>query len=57
MHRQRTLPLDGQEALDALWQRFPEEARQKVLEIYARLLALAVHGEHEKEKGRDPLEH
>ncbi len=55
MHRQRTLPLDGQEALDALWQRVPEESRQKVIEIYARLLALAVRGEHEKEKGHDKL--
>lgn len=55
MHRQRTLPLDGQESLEALWRRFPEEGRREVIAIYARLLALAIHGERKKEKSRDKL--
>lgn len=55
MHRQRTLPLDGQESLDALWQRFPEEGRRKVIEIYARLMILAVHRNPRKEKSSDKL--
>jgi hypothetical protein len=55
MHRQKTLPLDGQESLEALWQRFLEEGRREVIAIYARLLALAVHGERKKEKSSDKL--
>jgi hypothetical protein len=55
MHRQRTLPLDGPESLEALWRRFPEEGRREVIAIYARLLALAVHGERKKEKSSDKL--
>ena len=56
MQRQQTLPLDEQEALDALWQRIPEESRREVIRIYARLIALAVHREPAKEKLNDKLE-
>lgn len=45
MHRQKTLPLDGQEALDALWERFPEDGRREVVSLYARLMAEAVRAE------------
>jgi hypothetical protein len=55
MHRQKTLPPDGQESLEALWQRFLEEGRREVIAICARLLALAVHGERKKEKSSDKL--
>jgi len=37
MHRQKTLPLDGQESLEALWEWFPEEGRREVSCLYARL--------------------
>ena len=47
LHRQKTLPLDGQESLDALWERFPEEGRREVSRLYARLMAQAVRGESE----------
>jgi len=50
MHRQQTLPLDGQQSLDALWQRFPEKGRREVIQIYARLMALAVQRKPGKEK-------
>ena len=53
MHRQQTLPLDGSESLHALWSRFPDEERGKVVEIVARLLALSVHREQAKEKSND----
>ena len=56
MHRQNTLPLDDQEALDALWERFPEEGRREVAELYARLMAAAVRGEKEKEQSDDEPE-
>ncbi len=55
MHRQKTLPLDGQESLEALWQRFPEEGRREVIAIYAHLLALAVHGVRKKEESSGKL--
>jgi hypothetical protein len=55
MHRQPTLPLDGQQSLDALWQRFPHQGRQEVIRIYARLIALAVPRKKEKEKSSDQL--
>jgi len=55
MHRQKTLPLDGQESLEALWQRFPEEGRREVIAICARLLTLAVPRKKEKEKSSDQL--
>ncbi len=38
MHGQKTLPLDGQASLDALWERFPEESRREVSRLYARLM-------------------
>lgn len=53
MHRQKTLPLDGQEALDALWERFPGENRREVVELYARLMVAAVRGERKKEQSDD----
>lgn len=56
MHRQKTLPLDGQEALDALWERFPEEGRREVAELYARLMTAFVRGERDKEKSDDKPE-
>lgn len=56
MHRQKTLPLDGQEALDALWERFPEGGRREVVSLYARLMAVAVREEREKENRCDELE-
>ncbi len=56
MHRQKTLPLDGQEALDALWERFPEGNRREVVELYARLMIAAVHGERKKEQSDDKSE-
>ncbi len=45
MHRQKTLPLDGQASLDPLWERFPEESRREVSRLYARLIAKAVRSE------------
>jgi hypothetical protein len=53
MHRQPTLPLDGQQSLDALWQRFPDKDRREVIQIYARLMVLAVPRKKEKEKTSD----
>ena len=53
MHRQKTLPLDGRQPLDVLWERFPEESRREVVEIYARLMAAAVYGERKKENSGD----
>jgi GAF domain-containing protein len=50
---QQTLPLDGFEPLHALWLRFPDEERQKVVEIFARLLALAIHRQQTKENSND----
>ena len=55
MHRQPTLPLDGKQSLDALWQRFPDKDRREVIQIYARLMALAVPRKKEKEKSSDRL--
>ena len=53
MHRQKTLPLDGQKSLDALWEGFPEEDRREVSRLYARLMAAAVRGERRKEENND----
>jgi hypothetical protein len=50
MQRQKTLPLDDEESLDALWERFPEEGRREVTRLYARLMAAAVRGEEPKEE-------
>jgi len=55
MHRQPTLPLDGKQSLDALWQRFPDIDRREVIQIYARLMALTVPRKKEKEKSSDRL--
>lgn len=49
MGRQQALALDGMPSQDALWSRVSEEDRRKVIEIFARLLACAVHGETGKE--------
>jgi hypothetical protein len=56
MHRQKTLPLDGQESLDALWEQFPEENRKEVSRLYARLMAKAVRGEKPKGENDDERE-
>lgn len=53
MHRQKTLPLDGQQSLDALWERFPEECRRELSRLYARLMAAAVCRERAKEQNDD----
>ncbi len=53
MHRQKTLPLDNQESLDALWERFPEESRREVSRLYARLMAEAVRSERPMEENND----
>jgi hypothetical protein len=56
MHRQKTLPLYGQESLEALWERFPEEGRREVSRLYARLMAKAVRGEESKGENDDERE-
>jgi len=53
MGRQQTLPLDGARFDDELWSRVPEEDRRKVVDIFARVLARAVHGETGKEGSND----
>ena len=53
MHRQKTLPLDGQPSLDALWERFPEEGRREATQLYAHLMAQAVRSESSKEENDD----
>jgi hypothetical protein len=53
MHRQKTLPLDGQASLDALWERFPEESRREVSRLYARLMAEVVRSERPMEENND----
>ncbi len=60
MHKQRTLPLDGQAPLEALWDRFPECSRQEVVTLYARLIARLIQGEktsNAKEEDCDQAEH
>ena len=39
MHRQRRLGFVQQKLLESLWDQFPEEARRRATEHYARLLA------------------
>ena len=56
MHRQKTLPLDDQEPLEALWERFPGEHRREVSRLYARLMAKAVRGEKSKGENDDERE-
>ena len=41
MIKQRRLAFLEQECLEALWERFPEQAREEVTQHYARLLARA----------------
>ena len=53
MGRQQTLPLDDALCQEALWLRVSEEDRRKVVEIFARLLARAVHRETGKEESKD----
>ncbi len=45
MHKQLWLEFIEQEGLEALWEGFPEKAREEVTELYARLMAqsLAAH--------------
>lgn len=57
MHRQKALPLDGRDALDALWPRFPEQNRREVVAIYARLMAAAGGGKNKKEDNDDKPKH
>jgi hypothetical protein len=56
MHRQQTLPLDGQEDLSTVWEQLPEESRRQVIRIYARLLAVAVQSKTGKEESNDKFE-
>jgi hypothetical protein len=42
MQRQKNLPLDGEQSLNALWERFPKESRREATRLYARLMAAAV---------------
>ena len=56
MHRQKTLPLDVQKSLDALWEGFPEEDRREASHLYARLMAKAVRGEKTEEENDDERE-
>ncbi len=53
MHRQKTLPLDGQQTMDALWEGFPEEGRREATQLYARLMAQAVRVENSEEENDD----
>ena len=53
MGRQQTLPLDDGEFQDEIWSGVAEEDRQKVVEIFARLLARAIHGNTRKENSND----
>ena len=39
MFKQRRLEFVEEEWLEALWERFPEQARREVTEQYARLMA------------------
>ena len=41
MMKQRCLAFLEQECLEALWERFPEPAREEVTQHYARLMARA----------------
>ncbi len=41
MMKQRCLTFLEQECLEALWERFPEQAREEVTQHYARLMARA----------------
>ena len=41
MIKQRRLAFLEQECLEALWERFPEQAREEVTRHYARLMARA----------------
>jgi len=61
MDKQRWLDFVQQELLEALWERFPEEARGEATRHYARLMArmlagrvhFARHG-HTQEESDDP---
>ncbi len=45
MHQQKSLPLGGEQALDGLWEGFPEQAREEVVERFARLLTTILRPE------------
>lgn len=54
MPKQKSLPIEGQEALDALWELFSEDSREAVVTLYARMMLSAIRGEEsssEKEGG------
>ena len=53
MGRQQTLPLEDAPCQETLGLRVPEEDRRKVVEIIARLLARAIHGDTRKEDKDD----
>jgi len=39
MHKQRTLPLTDQAAIEGLWERFPEPNRDELVKLYAQMIA------------------
>lgn len=45
MPKQKRLPLAEEDLLEALWEQFPEESREQVITLYARLLAAALRQE------------
>ena len=48
MPKQKSLPLDkeeGQQALDALWELFPEVNREAVVTLFARTMLSTIRGE------------
>ncbi len=45
MHQQKSLPLGDEQALDGLWEGFPEQAREEMIEHFARLLAATLRPE------------
>ena len=55
MPKQKSLPLykeGGQQALDALWESFPEGNQEKVVTLYARMMLSAIRGvDNSSEKG------
>ena len=62
MSKQRWLDFVQQEFLEAVWDRFPEEARREVTEHYARLMARMLaervqtqrHEQEESHESRHP---
>ena len=57
MPKQKSLPIEGQQALDALWELFPEGNREAVVTLYARMMLSAIRGEENaSEKGEGSRE-